>query len=319
MKKLLLLMVFAVGTVWSQTAPSAYTTYKNLRQYALGANPGADSLNAQWSEIDSFLVYPGYSYQDSLIANGTSLLLGSMDGSDTVYVGATVSKYPNSDGWSIYVGDAIGAENGFYAGVPSTTAGGIRVYNASTAFYYQLIGDVNSTANISLLAPSIGAGTYDLLLADADQDASNLGDIVLDTLTLVQVQSVNSVTTEGTFGVPVVVDVVSATAQTVSITATNISSSTATGIYRISAYLEHDVVDVSSDSVYAKITWKGNSGESVSDSTAYCFLTALGNNANDTFFIYHAGAGATSITYEAGITDNGDDAYTLKLVAERLN
>ena len=222
MKKLLLLMVFAVGTVWSQTAPSAYTTYKNLRQYALGANPGADSLNAQWSEIDSFLVYPGYSYEDSVISTGNAIKIGSWDGTDAITIPGKIT-------------------------------------------------------------------------------------------------SLTSVTTEGTFGVPVVVDVVSATGQTVSITATNISSSTATGIYRISAYLEHDVVDVSSDSVYAKITWKGNSGESVSDSTAYCFLTALGNNANDTFFIYHAGAGATSITYEAVITDNGDDAYTLKLVAERLN
>lgn len=51
-KIILLLFVFCF-IAEAQTPPSGYTTHYRLRKYAQGANPGADSLNANWTDIDN--------------------------------------------------------------------------------------------------------------------------------------------------------------------------------------------------------------------------------------------------------------------------
>ena len=55
MKKLILfLAIFLVGEVFAQvTAPSGYTPNYRFRKYTQGANPSADSLNANWTLADT--------------------------------------------------------------------------------------------------------------------------------------------------------------------------------------------------------------------------------------------------------------------------
>ena len=49
---ILLTLTFA-GIIWGQAATPTYTTNYNFRKYADGENPTADSLNANWDEIDT--------------------------------------------------------------------------------------------------------------------------------------------------------------------------------------------------------------------------------------------------------------------------
>lgn len=49
---LLFFALFVDEMLFAQTAPSGYTANFRFRKYAQGANPGADSLNANWTEID---------------------------------------------------------------------------------------------------------------------------------------------------------------------------------------------------------------------------------------------------------------------------
>lgn len=58
MKKLFLfiLMLIIADVIYAQDTPSGYTTNLRLREYASGANPGADSLNANLEDIDAWSV-----------------------------------------------------------------------------------------------------------------------------------------------------------------------------------------------------------------------------------------------------------------------
>jgi len=51
-----LLLIFFAGDLLAQTAPSSYTR-KGIRKWSAGANPGADSLNANWNLIDDLVSY----------------------------------------------------------------------------------------------------------------------------------------------------------------------------------------------------------------------------------------------------------------------
>lgn len=55
------------GEVFAQAAvPKSWTTNFRLRQYATGVNPGSDSLNANWSTIDSAIQYPRRVHTDTV-------------------------------------------------------------------------------------------------------------------------------------------------------------------------------------------------------------------------------------------------------------
>ena len=56
-KTLCILVLFSAG-LYAQTAPSGYTTNFSFRKWASGANPSADSLNANWADIDRAIRYP---------------------------------------------------------------------------------------------------------------------------------------------------------------------------------------------------------------------------------------------------------------------
>ena len=56
MKKCIFFIFFLLSFVlYAQTAPSSYTTHYHYRKWSAGANPSADSLNAQWDDLDANL------------------------------------------------------------------------------------------------------------------------------------------------------------------------------------------------------------------------------------------------------------------------
>ena len=71
---ILLLAVDAFG----QATPSGWTTNYRIRKYAQGANPGADSLNKNWIDLDA-AIYSGkrgavWPETNNLYDNGTTAL-----------------------------------------------------------------------------------------------------------------------------------------------------------------------------------------------------------------------------------------------------
>ena len=56
MKYILLIVAILTVEIFSQvTSPSGYTTNYGFRKWAQGANPSADSLNANWDELDTYI------------------------------------------------------------------------------------------------------------------------------------------------------------------------------------------------------------------------------------------------------------------------
>ena len=314
------------GDAYAQaTAPSGYTSRYRFRQWASGANPSADSLNANWAQIDSSIRYPKYIIADSII------------------VGTTAGTSPSR---MFVTGPAHFRDSLTIGGLETVFPGVLRLGSGtSPQFYASIYG--YPTVNRVLLLPDVG-GTFALI--DGNQHFTNVGNITGDSLyvggglrvggrayvdsisnlagALVVpdslsvgnvVSSVGGATTEGTFGVPVVVDVVNSTSNQAEITATNISSSTATGDYRISVYLNCDAVSGGTAQAYGKITWKTSGGNSVSDSTATITLSATSVYTHKTFFVRHVGGGATSITYAVLGSFGTGDAFAAHIIAERLN
>jgi hypothetical protein len=56
---LFLIFIMAGVSLAQTTPPSRYTTHYGLRCYSQGANPGSDSLNANWDDIDA-AIYTAY-------------------------------------------------------------------------------------------------------------------------------------------------------------------------------------------------------------------------------------------------------------------
>ncbi len=85
MKNLILILVILLtGEIFSQvTAPSGYTTNYNFRKWVQGANPSADSINANWDALDARIkiVYDSAqaklnTYGNQTIATGTKTFTG---------------------------------------------------------------------------------------------------------------------------------------------------------------------------------------------------------------------------------------------------
>src|SRR3990167_5323383 len=115
MKRVFLLSLFVSAGLWAQTAPSAYTTNYRIRQWASGANPSSDSLNANWTLIDTKIRAPGYVLPDSVIigaatspsgvdlyVQGHSRFDSTVWIEDTLIVGATASSATVGSPISIY-------------------------------------------------------------------------------------------------------------------------------------------------------------------------------------------------------------------------
>lgn len=68
-KYILLIMVFCVIDLLGQASTPTYTSNYNFRKWAQGANPTADSLNANWTDIDTQIKVRA----DSVTAHRTGL------------------------------------------------------------------------------------------------------------------------------------------------------------------------------------------------------------------------------------------------------
>ena len=135
-----------------------------------------------------------------------------------------------------------------------------------------------------------------------------------------KVSEVANIATEGTFGVPTIVDVVTTNAQTPSIGATTVTNSTPTGQYRVSVYLETDVLDLGLATVSATLAWEGDDGENITQTTSVLAMTVATSNLHQTFFINHTGTGVVSIQYSTTFAaGGGTDSYLIRVITERLN
>src|SRR3990167_5734555 len=327
MKRVFLLSLFVSAGLWAQTAPSAYTTNYRIRQWASGANPSADSLNANWTLIDTKIRAPGYILPDSVIIGAATSPSGVdlyVDGiarmgsqllvDDSLIVGLTASLWAGPP-FRVFIEGTLGIEDAVYVGVPSTASGWYRLYGASDA-YAGIIGRATLTDNRTWTLPNV-AGTFGFLAGD--QDFTDMGDVTLDALTIGGTITSGGVAGEGTVDISVIVDTVSRVAQSGSISATNLTNTTATGIYRVSVYLETDNLDAGQDSILATIAWEGDDGENITEATSYLAMTATTSNLHKTFFINHTGAGSVAIQWSTTAEDNDASDYLIKIVAERLN
>lgn len=117
MKNLILILVlFLAGEILSQTtAPNAYTTNYGFRKWAQGANPSADSINANWNELDATIKVVYDSAQAKVNAYGNQSIAGTKTFSDSIKVSndlVATTLY----GGSLYLGgylmstDALGSD-----------------------------------------------------------------------------------------------------------------------------------------------------------------------------------------------------------------
>lgn len=134
---ILILVIFLAGEIFSQvTSPSSYTTNYGYRKWVQGANPSADSINANWDELDADIkaVYDTAQVKVNLYENqtiaGTKTISGvlSLGTAGRLTLGTLV---PNATGQIGYAG------SGAY----------IRYYNGSTVDTVAFLDDVRSGAS----------------------------------------------------------------------------------------------------------------------------------------------------------------------------
>lgn len=107
MKKLFLFLLFGVTVMAQVTPPSGYTPNYGLRMWSQGANPSADSLNANWMLIDNkiklaydsantstlktygnYNIYGNRTYKSGYIAmDGARFLFGNSTVTSPLFVG----------------------------------------------------------------------------------------------------------------------------------------------------------------------------------------------------------------------------------------
>src|SRR3990167_2356024 len=355
MKRAFLLSLFVSAGLWAQTAPSGYTPNYAIRKWASGANPSADSLNANWTLIDTKIRAPGYVLPDYVIIGAATspipLDLYVADDAkieDQLTVGAILAEDATTNNGSsatpwdtIYAVDIIslggnlivrhsdGSEtfkafgNEVYIGNASDYTGLVYLYNSTNAFYHLITSNESDppTANTTFYLPNRPTDTLMVIGGRHSPTFTNLTTTNLTTTNLTTTGDINiaGIAGEGTVDIPVIVDTVSRVAQTGSISATNLTNTTATGIYRVSVYLETDVLDAAQDSILATIAWEGDDGENITEATSYLAMTATTSNLHKTFFVNHTGAGSVSIQWSTTAEDNDASNYLIKIVAERLN
>lgn len=79
MKKLILILtIFLVGEMFGQvTSPSSYTTNYRFRKWVQGANPSADSINANWDDLDTKIKLVYDSAQTKINTYDNQVMYGS--------------------------------------------------------------------------------------------------------------------------------------------------------------------------------------------------------------------------------------------------
>lgn len=118
---------------------------------------------------------------------------------------------------------------------------------------------------------------------------------------------------------------IDSTAQTpaASIAATNITDpvTSATGLYRVSVYLEVNNAGSGGDSANVRLQWQGESSEAVTDSLGTPLALTASDAAHSlkSFTFYHYGGDTTSVKYSTYEFDNsGGGTFDFHISIERL-
>lgn len=157
-KYIFLIMVFCVIDLLAQSTPT-YTTNYRFRKWAQGANPTADSLNANWTDIDTQIKVRA----DSITVHRTGLntLMDSVNAHRTAL--GTGSNMDLSTTQT-----AAGAKT-FSTSINST---GSLISTGNTRFKADTVAYANGSTTINLSGSS---GTFITLTASAsDTDVDNI-------------------------------------------------------------------------------------------------------------------------------------------------
>lgn len=196
-------MVFCVVDLLAQSTPSAYTSNYRFRCWSQGANPTSDSLNANWTDIDTQIKVRADSVTshrtninalyDSVTAHRTALGTGSnMDLSTTqTAAGAkTFSTSINSTGSLISTGntrfksDTVAANTGEFINLAGASGTFITLTTTTTAD----ISNITEGSDGRFIILTLMSGTYTLTFKDGTDNLVLAGDFAMaqfDTITLI--------------------------------------------------------------------------------------------------------------------------------------
>lgn len=125
MKQLILILtIFLIGEVFAQpTSPSGYTTNYRFRLWTQGANPSADSLNANWTLADTKikLAYDSASVKMNTYGNQNSRGLKTFTGGGIALGGGRLFFNNSTVTKPLFVGELCPTTNRYYLTYTSPT------------------------------------------------------------------------------------------------------------------------------------------------------------------------------------------------------
>lgn len=138
MKQLLLILIIFSIEIFSQVSnPIGYTTNYRLRKYAQGANPSADSINANWDVIDSKIKVAYDSAQTKVNTYSTQTIYG------TKTIAGTIS---------------LGSAGRLTLGSLEPKANGQLGYSSSILRYYHSSGTIDTVASRDWVRDNFSSG-----------------------------------------------------------------------------------------------------------------------------------------------------------------
>lgn len=125
MKQLILILtIFLIGEVFAQpTSPSGYTTNYRFRLWTQGANPSADSLNANWTLADTKikLAYDSASVKMNTYGNQNSRGLKTFTGGGIALGGGRLFFNNNTVTTPLFIGELCPTTSRYYLTYTSPT------------------------------------------------------------------------------------------------------------------------------------------------------------------------------------------------------
>ena len=125
MKQLILILtIFLIGEVFAQpTSPSGYTTNYRFRLWTQGANPSADSLNANWTLADTKikLAYDSASVKMNTYGNQNSRGLKTFTGGGIALGGGRLFFNNNAVTTPLFIGELCPTTSRYYLTYTSPT------------------------------------------------------------------------------------------------------------------------------------------------------------------------------------------------------
>jgi hypothetical protein len=197
------------------------------------------------------------------------------------------------------------------------------VTNAMYIQYDGKVGILDTTPNYELDVNGDARIQDDLFVSDfAKLTAARIGATATDpgagNLYIENaITGVNSVATQGNFGVPAILDEVSETDTTSAIGTTNFANTNVAGLYRVNYYLFSTSTEAGMGE-YVRLTISANDGTNAfSEQSAAVSLNLETTYDEGNFVIYNDGS--QYIQYETEYTADGTADYDLYLTCERMN